>query len=224
MAATPDYGYGAAGRCWDDGYIAQPILALCRRLGARRVVDIGCGNGAFCQRLVSAGFETVGCDYSASGIAVAKASVTGAAFVRMGVEDDARALPGGPFDVAVSLEVIEHLYDPAALMRFAKTAVRPGGRLIVSTPYHGYLKNLALSVTDGWDGHWDPLWHGGHIKFWSKKTLRRVGESEGLALDRFIGAGRMPWMWKSLIAVFRVPAGVAAHGAIDASTHAEPRA
>lgn len=202
----PDYGYGTAGACWDDEYIAAPILELVHSLGASRVLDIGCGNGEFCRRLVASGVGTVvGCDYSASGTAVAQASVAGATFMQLGVDDDARVLPGGPFDVAVSLEVIEHLYDPGALMRFAKVALKPGGYLIVSTPYHGYLKNLAISLSNGWDGHWDPLWNGGHIKFWSKQTLRRVAEQDGFAWKRFIGAGRMPWMWKSLIGVFQSP-------------------
>lgn len=131
----PDYGYGTAGASWDDGYIAAPILELVHSLRASRVLDIGCGNGEFCRRLVTSGVGTVvGCDYSASGTAVAQSSVAGATFMQLGVDDDARVLPGGPFDVAVSLEVIEHLYRPGALMRFAKVALKPGGYLIVSTP------------------------------------------------------------------------------------------
>lgn len=44
------------------------------------------------------------------------------------------------------------------------------GDIIISTPYHGYLKNLTLSLLNKWDSHMSPLWHRGHIKLWSKKT------------------------------------------------------
>jgi hypothetical protein len=37
--------------------------------------------------------------------------------------------------------------------------------LIITTPYHGYLKNIALSVSVKFDHHVNPLWDGGHIKF-----------------------------------------------------------
>ncbi len=46
------------------------------------------------------------------------------------------------FDVVLAIEVIEHLFYPNELAKSAKKCLHPGGSLIISTPYHGYLKNL----------------------------------------------------------------------------------
>lgn len=74
---------------------------------------------------------------------------------------------------------------------------------MISTPYHGYLKNLALSAFNKWDKHHTPLWHGGHIKFWSRRTLTSLIEANGFRVTEFHGVGRAPWLWKSMILVAR---------------------
>ena len=126
----------------------------------------------------------------------------GVTFRQMSVDDDPAAL-GGSFDIVVSTEVVEHLVAPRNLPAFAAKVLRPGGHLIVSTPYHGYWKNLVLSLANRWDDHWTPFWDGGHIKFWSRKTLTRLLEGEGFRVTAFIGAGRVPYLWKSMILVAR---------------------
>ena len=83
----------------------------------------------------------------------------------MSVYDDPTSLDVHRFDAVTSTEVIEHLFSPRSLPRFAARVLLPAGYLILSTPYHGYIKNLALSITGKWDRHFSPLWDGGHIKF-----------------------------------------------------------
>ncbi|RYG16437.1 MAG: methyltransferase domain-containing protein, partial [Chitinophagaceae bacterium] len=101
----------------------------------------------------------------------------------------------------ISTEVIEHLYDPRSFIRFCKGILlnNGGGNLIITTPYHGYIKNLALAIFGKWDSHADPLWDGGHIKLWSKKTLTKLLTEEGFAVTDFVGTGRVPYLWKSMI-------------------------
>jgi len=117
------------------------------------------------------------------------------------VDDDPSVIGNENFDVAIATEVIEHLVRPFNLPHFAKQLLRPGGHLIISTPYHGYLKNLILSLTNRWDAHLNPFWDGGHIKFWSYKTLSQLLNESGFRIVRFIGAGRLPFLWKSMIVV-----------------------
>jgi hypothetical protein len=72
---------------------------------------------------------------------------------------------------------------------------------VVSTPYHGYLKNLVISLLDKWDSHHTALWHGGHIKFWSQSTLTQLFSENGFTVCGFFGVGRVPFLWKSMIIV-----------------------
>jgi len=186
-------------------YLWRHIIKLCAELRPRRVVDIGCGNGALCQELASRGYEVVGCEPSANDLRLARDAAPELVFHELGVEDDPSPLGNESFDVAIATEVVEHLVTPRHLPRFARKLLRPGGHLIISTPYHGYLKNIVLALTNRWDVHLNPFWDGGHIKFWSRKTLSQLLNETGFHIVRFIGAGRLPFLWKSMIVVARKP-------------------
>lgn len=195
------YPYSSAEAPCSAAYVNHRVVELCRSLRARRVLDVGCGNGALCAQLAATGMEVVGCDASEEGIEQARGAYPQIPFHVLSIGDDVQALGGEQFDVVVSTEVIEHLYLPRLLPRFARAALKPAGHLILSTPYHGYLKNLALSLAGKWDAHFTPLWDGGHIKFWSRATLSAMLRDEGFTVQRFVGAGRLPYLWKSMILV-----------------------
>ena len=72
------------------------------------------------------------------------------------------------------------------------------GEIIISTPYHGYLKNLAIALTNKMDHHFTTLWDGGHIKFWSKRSLTVLLNEFGFEVTQFSGSGRLPYLWKSM--------------------------
>src|SRR5262245_62404881 len=130
-----------------------------------RILDLGCGNGAVTAALASRGHHVLGVDASAAGIAIARRAHPDVRFEECSIYDDSLASVVGPgFDCVVSLEVIEHLHMPRRLMAVSRTVLNPDGILIVSTPYHGYLKNLALSVLNRWDEHFSVWWDGGHVK------------------------------------------------------------
>jgi 2-polyprenyl-6-hydroxyphenyl methylase/3-demethylubiquinone-9 3-methyltransferase len=176
-------------------------------LGPNRVFDLGCGNGSLLS-LLSERYEVAGIDASESGVAHANASYPNIRIERASVYDDL-ASRFGSYDVVVSLEVVEHLYDPRKFAARLFELVRPGGTAIVSTPYHGYLKNLALALSGKLDDHFTALWDGGHIKFWSVRTLTKLLSEAGFELQGFRFAGRFPGFAKSMIAIVRRPIGVA---------------
>ncbi len=55
------------------------------------------------------------------------------------------------------------------------------------------------------DRHFTALWDGGHIKFWSRRTLSALLQEAGFELVAFRGAGRWPWLWKSMLIAARKP-------------------
>ncbi len=84
-------------------------------------------------------------------------------------------------------------------MQLAQKCTKSGGHLILTTPYHGYFKNLVLALSGKMDNHFHVLWDGGHIKFFSVKTLTKFLETEGYTDTYFKFAGRFPYLWKSML-------------------------
>ena len=200
-----EYEYRSVEPSHTSSYLVGPVLST---LGSHRtpgmsVLDAGCGNGWFARLLADAGYEVSAIDSFASGVGLGSGSEERVRFAVGSVYDDFRSAFGGRFDAIVSLEVIEHLYDPQLFVQRVREALAPGGVFIVSTPYHGYIKNLALALSGRLDAHFTSLWRGGHIKFWSRQTLTALLESAGFEVLDFRGAGRLPLFWKSMILVAR---------------------
>src|SRR6266700_4237953 len=104
-----EYYYGSADAPHTEAYLWRHIIRLCAELRARRVIDIGCGNGALCRELASRGYEVVGCEPSAESLYFAQRGAPGLVFHRLGVDDDPSVIGNESFDVAIATEVIEHL-------------------------------------------------------------------------------------------------------------------
>jgi 2-polyprenyl-3-methyl-5-hydroxy-6-metoxy-1,4-benzoquinol methylase len=185
----------------------SPIRKILQEIQGRKILDIGCGNGSLLYMLKQNNTweygktELIGVDTSESGIENAKIILPDAKFYRIGVYDDPERIEQRDIDVVLSTEVIEHLFYPRELLRFAGAKLKIGGYILISTPYHGYLKNLSLSVLNKWDHHHTVFWDGGHIKFWSRKTLSSLLEEEGFEVKGFVGCGRVPYLWKSMILI-----------------------
>ena len=182
-----------------DRYILPIMVNLLPRHNNLVILDAGCGNGFISNFLTEMGHSVIGVDHSEDGIQVAKDHYPNVdCFSVYSVYDDF-CLITGPVDVVISIEVIEHLYSPRRFISNAFSILRPGGTIIMSTPYHGYMKNLALSLFNFWDMHFSVNWEGGHIKFFSKKTLNTLLIEAGFVDIRFKGVGRIYGFWKSMV-------------------------
>lgn len=203
---SSDYSYESPEPTWSNRYLWPPVreIFLANLKSGSRIMDIGCGNGAIAAMLLDQGFSVTGIDTSKSGIHVAEKAYPEVRFAERSAYDD---LAGefGEFDAVLSLEVVEHCYWPRKFARSLFALLRPGGVAVISTPFHGYWKNLALALTGKFDAHWSPLWDGGHIKFWSEKTLRALLEETGFVEIAFRRVGRTPALAKSMIAISRKP-------------------
>jgi len=201
--AVENFGWTSPEEVHSNSYIFPRILSLVQGLGVKRILDLGSGNGNLCSKLSHAGYDVVGMEYDRQGVDVSRQAHPAIPFYNLGVQDDPGSLLAkeAPFDLVVSTEVIEHLYSPHLLPQFAARVMNSGGYLIVTTPYHGYLKNLALSVAGKWDHHHGPLWHGGHIKFWSRATLSQLLSEHGFKVTGFSGIGRARYLWKSMVLI-----------------------
>jgi SAM-dependent methyltransferase len=141
------------------------------------VVDYGCGNGELLSEMerLNPRARYIGLDVSLAALNSASSRYPHMKFHRI-VESGEVPLESGSADFVLSSEVIEHIYDTENAFAEIARILRPGGRVLMTTPYHGLIKNL-LTVVLAFDKHFDPL--GPHIRFFSKKSLfaslRRVG-------------------------------------------------
>ena len=129
-------------------------------------------------------------------IVAARANYPGIQFL---VADACDYRSNEPFDAVFSNAALHWVKPPENAAESIGLALKPGGRFILSTPYHGYLKNLAVAVLGKFDRHVSALWDGGHIKFWSYNTLSTLLKEMGFVNILFRGAGRFPYLWKSMV-------------------------
>jgi 2-polyprenyl-3-methyl-5-hydroxy-6-metoxy-1,4-benzoquinol methylase len=143
-----------------ERFAARRAFLLDNVTAGERVLDLGCGDGAFAATLLQAG------------CVVMMADVAGEALRR------ARARAPG---VVWAGEVLEHVADVVGLLAEVRRVLRWGGRLLVTTPWHG---RLVVAT----DAHFDP--RADHLRFFSARTLRAVLGDAGFAAARVRRAGR----------------------------------
>ena len=172
--------------------------------GEKRLFELGCGNGSVANELTHRGWDVTGVDPSSEGILQAHETYPQLKLTNGSAYDDL-ASQYGRFPVVLSLEVVEHVFAPRHYASTIYNLLAGGGTAIISTPYHGYLKNLALAFTGKMDAHFTALWDNGHIKFWSIKTLSALLREIGFTKIRFERVGRISALAKSMIAIARRP-------------------
>jgi 2-polyprenyl-6-hydroxyphenyl methylase/3-demethylubiquinone-9 3-methyltransferase len=112
------------------------IQQLCP-LAGKRVLDVGCGGGILSDSMARAGAQVLGIDLSVKPLRVAElhameAGTEGVEYREIAVEALAAEQPAG-FDVVTCMEMLEHVPDPASVVRACATLVKPGGWVFLST-------------------------------------------------------------------------------------------
>ena len=183
-----------------------PVISQLIPEGTHKILDAGCGNGYTTNWMASKGHTVWGSDYSQSGVDLATVNFPELTFFQADlIAGPPKIIPLGDYDGIISIEVIEHLFDPEKFLANLWSAIRPGGFLILTTPCHGYVKNLTLSLANQWDGHFMVNSVGGHIKFFSPKTLKSMLEETGFEYHHTKGSGRGPLLWCSMVTLAHKP-------------------
>jgi 2-polyprenyl-6-hydroxyphenyl methylase/3-demethylubiquinone-9 3-methyltransferase len=190
---------------WDIGQ------ASLRPLAGRRAADVGCGAGLLAEPLTRLGAAVTGIDAAPENIAVAKLHAA-----KQGLAIDYRAggveaLAGETFDLVTSMEVIEHVADPATFVAQLARLLGPGGIMILSTPNRTPLSKLAMITvgeglgmvpkgTHDWSKFVAPDELAEHVEAAGLRVVERKGLSfspaagfhlsDNLALDYFLTAVR----------------------------------
>ncbi len=134
-----------------------------------RVLDVGCGNGAFSYPFWKMGYVPLLTDLD-SRAAGATGVMTGATFARITFEDLTDA---AGFDAIIMSQVLEHALDPMAWLKKSATLLRPNGRLLVALPNFGGIYRL-LGAKDPY------LIPPVHVNFFTPKSMRLALAAAGL--------------------------------------------
>jgi ubiquinone/menaquinone biosynthesis C-methylase UbiE len=163
-----------------ERFAARRAFLLAHVAAGQRVLDLGCGDGAFAAELLEAGCEVTMADVAGEALRRARVRAPGAEAVQL-VEGAPLPFAEDAFDVVWAGEVLEHVADVVGLLAEVRRVLRWGGALLATTPWHG---RLVVAT----DAHFDP--RADHLRFFSARTLRAVLADTGFASARVRRAGR----------------------------------
>jgi 2-polyprenyl-3-methyl-5-hydroxy-6-metoxy-1,4-benzoquinol methylase len=162
-----------------------------------RVLDVGCGEGSFAAELARAGVEVVAIDVAEEPLRRARERHPELE-LRL-VEEAGWPFADASFDAVWAGEVIEHATDTAAWLSELRRTLRPGGRLLLSTPAHGLLTRLRLAVSErAFAEHFQPL--GDHLHFYTRGALAGLLADFGFEHVRVTAASGPPGARRVLLA------------------------
>ena len=162
-----------------------------RPLAGKHALDVGCGAGLLCEPLARLGAAVTGLDAAAENIAAASAHAVGSGLTIDYQCGDIGELGLSGYDLVTSLEVLEHVSDPAAFIAALRTALAPGGLMILSTPNRTPRSRLLLVEAAERTGmiprgthHWD--------QFVTPDELRDLLTAAGLSMSEPQGIAWSP--------------------------------
>jgi 2-polyprenyl-3-methyl-5-hydroxy-6-metoxy-1,4-benzoquinol methylase len=139
-----------------------------------KLLEVGCGSGRFLDRMRRKGWEVQGTDFDP---AVAE-RVRAKYGLQIDVGDLATlAYPAGAYDVVAMSQVIEHVHDPLALLEECARVLRPGGRLMLSTPNAAGLAHRRYAQC--WRGLEPPR----HLHVFTPGALAACARASGLRVE-----------------------------------------
>lgn len=167
----------------------------------KRVLDFGCAHGESTRLIADSAASCVGLDLANGAIQEAR-KINQAANVTY-VAGTIESLGGDRFDAVFMGDVLEHLYDGVGVLQALREYVlSEDGRLVLTVPYHGYMKTVASLLTLNFERDFNPM--GPHVRFFTPKSLRATLAAAGYSVERMTGFGRpIPLLYRGLFSVAR---------------------
>lgn len=169
----------------------------------RRLLDVGCGNGALLGLAGGRYEQMYGCDLAEK--ALREVSLRGMKTACADLNVGALPYKDNTFDCVTCLEVIEHVVDPLRLLRELHRVLRPQGRLVMTTPNIRYFRNVLKLIVEGRFPHTTTdtfVWGGGHLHYFTRNDLAQLFGEAGFVRWQFVvNTGQFARSWKRRLLV-----------------------
>jgi 2-polyprenyl-6-hydroxyphenyl methylase/3-demethylubiquinone-9 3-methyltransferase len=164
-------------------------------LYGKKVIDIGCGGGILAESMAKKGADVTGIDLSEKALKVADLhSLESGAQVRYELiaAEDMAAREAGTYDVVTCMEMLEHVPDPAAIVRACAALVKPGGHVFFSTLNRNAKSYIFAVIGAEYILRLLPRGTHDYDKFITPAELSQYARSARLNLDGLKGMGYNP--------------------------------
>ncbi len=171
----------------------------------KRLLDIGCGEGSFILKVKKKFEETHGIDISFEAVELSQR--LGIVAKQVNLNNEPIPYPDNYFDTVVTLDVIEHIFDPILFVDEIHRVLTPGGYAIISTPNIRKIQRIFSIIMGHFPGtSYDPIgFDGGHLHYFTSKDLKQLLEEAGFStiiIDGLCG-DRRTWKYRLAVALFR---------------------
>ncbi len=157
------------------------LLRLWGKRSGLRVLDVGCGFATTSARIQKLGNEVTGIESSAEACGVARTRLAQVIEADL-VHAQPGAQPGGPYDVIIFADVLEHLPWPVGVLERYLQALAPGGSVIVSLPNVGLWSVRFAHLFGQWNYEETGVLDRTHLRFFTRRTARWLIEQAGLQI------------------------------------------
>jgi 2-polyprenyl-3-methyl-5-hydroxy-6-metoxy-1,4-benzoquinol methylase len=165
-------------------------------VGQGRLLDFGCGAGAFLQRMQRQGWQVTGMDFSPEVCDEIRSRL------------HLRALPGTlphpelspeSFDAITMWHSLEHVHGPREVLAHAWRLLSPGGKLLIGVP------NVQSGPRRWFGGAWYGWSLPHHLTHFAPRTLQEMVRQAGFEIERLMLPGNTFWLRRSAEAACRLP-------------------
>jgi len=171
------------------------LINFLKTLPKGKFLDVGFYPGDVCFKAKTLGFDVYGVDVVKENIKKARKNYKGIHFIYADAE---KKLPfkNNFFDVIWAGDLIEHVRDTITLFKEFNRVLKKDGYLILSTPYHSFLKMLAISII-ALEKHFHPEHR--HIRFYTPKSLRYILNKYGFKIIKEYYLGRIKFLHNNML-------------------------
>ena len=195
-----------AHRWWDPNSEFKPLHDInplrlnyidgLAHIAGKKILDVGCGGGILSESMAARGAEVTGIDLGDKPLKVAKLHLleTGQKVdYRLIAAEDLAAEQPGQFDVVTCMEMLEHVPDPASIVRACATLVKPGGQVFFSTLNRNPKSYLFAVIGAEYLLKLLPRGTHDYAKFIKPSELARFARNAGLNMNEVIGMSYNPF-------------------------------